>query len=395
MSELIQGILTLLRCAIKEEDGTVPQGFSLAEAEPLLAAQSLLPMAFHGVFRCGFSLKDPILQRWRLKYIRIAQHSEQQVKALHRLLDAFEENGIDHMPVKGSILKEMYPVPEMRMMGDADILIREEQYERVRAVMLQQGYEAGQEEPDVFVWKSPALYLELHKRLFGFPHNDMWRYFGSGWEKTASNEGFCHAMSVEDAYLYIFCHMTKHFRQYGVGARQIIDLYVYRNAHPEMNEELLEKALKRLHLYDFHRNILRLLQVWFEEEPWDPVSEQITQYVFSNGNWGSTENAMYAEVASHIQENGNTGAVKAVPFIDLLFPAKGAMQQRFAVLKKYPGLYPLFWPIRWINVLLKRRSRIVKKFSTLHGISREKAEAYYEMMQSAGLDFRYMKDDEK
>lgn len=39
---------------------------------------------------------------------------------------AFDAGGIDYMPLKGSILKDLYPRHEMRMMGDADILIRME-----------------------------------------------------------------------------------------------------------------------------------------------------------------------------------------------------------------------------------------------------------------------------
>ena len=35
-----------------------------------------------------------------------------------------EENGIDYLPLKGYNLKKLYPKPELRTMGDADVLIR-------------------------------------------------------------------------------------------------------------------------------------------------------------------------------------------------------------------------------------------------------------------------------
>lgn len=37
----------------------------------------------------------------------------------------FEKNGIDYAPIKGSVVREYYPRPELRTMGDADVLIKE------------------------------------------------------------------------------------------------------------------------------------------------------------------------------------------------------------------------------------------------------------------------------
>ena len=40
------------------------------------------------------------------------------------LITPLDENGIDYMPLKGACLKLIYPQPELRLMGDADILIK-------------------------------------------------------------------------------------------------------------------------------------------------------------------------------------------------------------------------------------------------------------------------------
>ena len=53
---------------------------------------------------------------------------------------AFEKNGIAHMPLKGILMKQLYPRPDMRIMGDADILIRVEQYEKIKPLLEELGF---------------------------------------------------------------------------------------------------------------------------------------------------------------------------------------------------------------------------------------------------------------
>ena len=45
------------------------------------------------------------------------------------------------MPLKGCNMKALYPSPELRVMGDADILIRVEQYDRIRPIIQSLGFE--------------------------------------------------------------------------------------------------------------------------------------------------------------------------------------------------------------------------------------------------------------
>ena len=45
------------------------------------------------------------------------------------------------MLLKGALLREMYPEADMRLMGDVDILIKSEQYDGIRQIMLDLGFE--------------------------------------------------------------------------------------------------------------------------------------------------------------------------------------------------------------------------------------------------------------
>ena len=91
--------------------------------------------------------------------------SMRQIDAFNRLCRIFCENEIDYMPLKGCVLKELYPSDELRSMGDIDILIRTEQYGRIRSLMLAEGFQEGAESDHEYHWSSSSAHIELHKRL--------------------------------------------------------------------------------------------------------------------------------------------------------------------------------------------------------------------------------------
>ena len=48
------------------------------------------------------------------------------------LLKNAEEKGTDMLLLKGMVLRELYPVPELRTMSDVDIIIKPEQRDLVK-----------------------------------------------------------------------------------------------------------------------------------------------------------------------------------------------------------------------------------------------------------------------
>ena len=134
-------------------------------------------------------------------YCRSLQHSEGQMKAVEQLCEAFDAEGIAYMPLKGCLMKRLYPSPELRPMGDADILIRPEQYERIRLVVEKLGYDEQVESDHELIWHRKDLNLELHKRLIPSYNRDYYRYFGDGWNLAKVERGTRYMMTCEDEYI--------------------------------------------------------------------------------------------------------------------------------------------------------------------------------------------------
>ena len=299
------------------------------------------------------------------------------------------------MILKGCNLKKLYPKPEMRPMGDADILIRLEQYKNIRPIMQSLQYKTVKESSYDFVWQNENLYLELHKRLYGPMQTQLCHYFGTGWEKAVPAQGHRFEMSREDEYAYIFTHMAKHFRICGIGVRHLVDLYVYHRAYPDLNEKQIERIMKQLQMLEFYRNIRRTLDVWFEDAPADAVTDMITEYVFGSGSFGTMENKVYFEEMTKANKRGKGyRSSRFSSFIDMLFPPLALMQDAYNVLYKWPVLLPLFWPVRWVDVFIHRRRNIGKKLTIIKNISEQNMIDRERAMRCMGVTFDCVDDED-
>lgn len=380
-----QGILILLKSAVTGKKLTLPDGFCLEDADPIIQAHSLLPLVFHGAHNCGISMQTELMRRYQTRYFKILFHHELQMKAINQIFQSFEEKGIDYAPLKGCRLKALYPQPEMRMMGDADILIRLEQYQMIRPVMKSLGYIEDDENGHEMTWHRDNIYIELHKCFFAPEEWDFYPYFGSSFDRTVWQESHRYALSPEDEFIYDFAHMTKHYRGRGIGIRHFLDLYVFRLSHPCMNEEYINSMMQKMGLLTFYHNVCRLLDVWFETETSDEITEHITQYVFSNGNWGHLENLAHSHQLKLQSGSDTIRHSKSTEFWEAVFPPAERMCYRYKILQKHPGLHPLFWPIRWVQLAVKSPAIIKTKLIMVNSLSDEKVDARREALSFVGL----------
>ena len=209
-----------------------------------------------------------------------------QTQTTLQLLKAFEENGIDHMPLKGTLLKPLYPKSELRCMSDADILIKPEQYEAIRSIMLKLGYTEGLESDHEYIWKKENFFTaELHKRLIPSYNKDYYEYYGDGWQLGKIVNGYCYAMTDEDQLIYLFTHFAKHYRDSGIGIRHLIDLEIYLKKKPELDFAYIDRELQKLQLDVFYGNVLKTLKAWFEGGDEDEVTDFVTERIFGSGSY--------------------------------------------------------------------------------------------------------------
>ena len=389
MNSTQRGILLLLKSAVTGERYELPGDFSLEAALPVIKKHHLDTLAYQGGSNCGLEEMSPDMLPLLQSYCKHMMRSEGQMAAIAALYAAFDENGIDYLPLKGCNMKSRYPRPELRIMGDADILVRTGQYDRIRPLVEGLGFTFKVESDHEYVWRSPALMLELHKRLIPSYNRDYYACFGDGWRLAKPAEGTRYTMTPEDEYIYIFTHFAKHYRDGGIGCRHVLDLWVYLRCFPELDDGYVRRELGKLRLLEFHGNIRRLLESWFEDGAADDRTAMMTDFIFDSGSWGKWESHILSAGMKNRAEAGSARGGRMRSVIKTLFPAGRDMALRYTVLEKAPWLLPVMWPVRWVDALLFRRDRVRQKREALRSATTKKIDAYQQAMNYVGLEFRF------
>ena len=268
------GIISILKSALDGNKRTLPDDFDVAVAVKVAQKHQISAMFYYGALNCGISSSHPNMEQLFLQTCALISVSEQQMHSINEIFRLFDQNGIKYMPLKGTLLKKLYPKSEMRTMSDADILINTEQYDDIKPLMQSLGFSEILESDHELVWQKSNVHIELHKRLIPSYNKDYYEYFGDGWRLgKPCEEGACrYVMSAEDEMIYLFTHFAKHYRDAGIGIKHFIDLWVFRSSVKELNPEYILCELKKLELADFYKNIIRTLDVWFCEQPSDALA---------------------------------------------------------------------------------------------------------------------------
>lgn len=284
-----------------------------------------------------------------------------------QILALFEKKGIWYMPLKGSLLKDIYPEVGMRQMSDHDILFDVSRAEDVRRIMEGLGFETVKYDRGAHdsYHKEPVCNFEMHRRLFqgGLAKRTtkLAKYYQNVEGRLIRKEGCERRFSTDDFYVYVIAHAYKHYAGGGTGMRTLLDTYVYlKHFGKEMNWEYIAAETEKLGIGEFERAQRSLAQHLFEGEELTEDEKELFDYFLSSGTYGTHENNIRNELKN---------TTKAGYLLRNIFPSLEYMKQSVYFVKVCPLLYPIGIVYRWGRILILRRSylktvlRVVREFS--------------------------------
>lgn len=376
----------LIHAAFTGSPRDLSSNFDWRKAIDTAKKHNIASILFYGALNCNVSQDSEHMRELYHLNLQSLMISIRQMHEIEQIEDAFKKESIDYMPLKGAILKTVYPKPEMRTMGDADILIKLDQYPKIEKIVSQLGFEFQYESDHELVWKKPSLFLELHKRIMTTYNKDFYSYFGSGWKianKVSNSSRY--EMSAEDFYLYIFVHFTKHYRISGIGIKHLLDLWVYAKAQPGLNWKYIEDELDKLNLYTFYLNIAKTINVWFNEEDATEVTDLITNVIFNSEQYGSTGMA----TVNRALQNGKKSAwrIKFDKIFKAVFLPYQVMKKKYGILQKMPFLLPIMWGVRCFDVLFHHNKHLKQYVRSMNQIDAKQISDNQRALHFVGLDF--------
>ena len=353
----------------------------------IAAQHNVLNILAYGAVSEKYGLDTAVSSRFLKAMFDGIKLEEKQEKAFSGLFEAFENRGIDYMPLKGSVIKKIYAQPDMRRMSDADILIKKEQIKQAQTVMNELGYEFVLESNHEYNYaKPPYINIELHKLLVPSYNDDLYRYYGDGWRVAKHNGATSrHEMSNEDFYVYTFIHFAKHYRDAGAGIKHLLDIWLYPKKIDCLDIDYVLRELEKLNVRVFFEHIQKLVLCWFEDGEFDETTREITTFILSSGEFGSVKNKASSKAIRDYM-NKDISKARKYRFFRLVFPDFQQMKEGFPVLEKFPFLLPFMWVVRLVKGVLFKRNNIAYHKGRIENIDEEYIKAYIKHMDEVGLD---------
>lgn len=360
-----QYCIDIIRAVMQEQEiPSMPEGVSLGELYEFSQMHTLEALVFNGISQLDLNKTDPVLLHWCNRAQMILNQSIVQLAERDNLFAVLNENGMELLPVKGSWLKEDYPQIDFRQMADLDILIRKEDREKARKIMLALGYEEDFEEAETYhdsYKKKPYMAVELHSRLLS-DKNPNSVYYETVWEKAGMVDGNprLRRLPAEDEYIYFFLHTKKHMEEAGIGIRYLLDCFVYRNINPDWDREYLNREFQKLGIQNYVQQMEQLADCWFSTS--DPVPQalsQLEEHVLWTGTYGSLDNLLQNHMDTMKRKYKNPVFFQIAYWSSRVFRPLEEMKCHYRILEDLPILLPVFWVIRIIGKCIEKPGAIL------------------------------------
>ena len=378
-------LIDVIRAALNEEnDGSLSERLSAQSLRSLYEVAREYDMAHlvgYVLERLGRTA-TPTEQEYIRLYMFAVGRCERSVQELSEISRVLGAHGIAHLPLKGAVLRELYPGRWMRTSSDIDVLVKKEHIENVRELLQTElGYEFDQASDHDLAFTAPGGdRFELHFSLIedgvvgraDEPLRDVWQY-----ASATPGQPYRMALSPEMFYYYHIAHMAKHFVQGGCGLRPFADIWVMLGKL-SMDRAACERLLEAGGLTRFARHAEQLARVWFGGQSHTDVTRRMQAFLLTGGEFGTYENR------AAVAQNKKGGKVRYA--LSRIWLNYRQMCVFYPSLKGRAYLLPVYEVWRWLRLIFGggvRRSVVELRANA--AVTQDQRENTARMLNELGL----------
>lgn len=327
------------------------------------------------------TVSEAVIQKWSRSYY-MALTNELKFDAERKvILDFMEENGIWYAPLKGIIIKTLYPKRGMREMSDNDILFDDNYADMMREFMENRGYETetfNLYHHDAYL-KEPIYNFELHRTLFAEKDEPLWfEYYKNLKSKLIKDDDnkFGYHFSYEDLYIHTIAHAKRHYTEGGTGFKTFMDNYVFLEAKGDtLDKDYINRELIKLDIADYEKKLADMSYRLFAnperifEDEFNPEDEHWLYDTEISGTYGSIKTSAFRKM-NEISEDqeGMSQSTKRKYIMGRLFPKPEHIRKSYPLSDKVPILIPYFYIHRIVRNVVLRKNAIDAEIASANQI---------------------------
>lgn len=309
--------------------------------------------------------------------IAVVYRTTQIESVFEKIKTVLSEAEIAFIPLKGAVLRNMYPDKMMRSSCDIDILVKEEELQKAVKALVFNGFTTdGKRDYHDVSLHFGSVHLELHFNICE-DMDDIDELLKQVWDYAEPVSEYEYAEKPEFFVYHHLAHMKYHFINGGCGIRTFLDLFMIRKIG-FYDEEKLTELLDIAGLKKFYYAVLDMLGVWFYCEPHNEITQKCEEYILFGGIYGNTENSSAAQSAAHDGRIKNAWRV--------VFPGYFNMCNLYPAVKEKKILLPYYYLHRIFRKTFgKSGKRVIKKMTKIMTVDESKIDSIGELLIAMGL----------
>jgi len=258
-----------------------------------------------------------VIKKWQDACYRIIRNNIVIRVQQTKLSTLFEEASFSYLVLKGAAAAVYYPDPVLRVMGDIDIYVSPNSFDKAKDLMVSNGYMQLTTERDHdrhMSFSKDQISFELHKS-FATINGEREKEFVNDLLNTCCNRE--NIVIVEDEYgsfcvaptkvngIVLLEHIAQHMLS-GLGLRQIVDwmMFVNSSLHDEEWPAFSELA-ENAGLVKLAKTVTKMCCSYFGlkgnftwcQDADAELSDEVLRYLFESGNFGR-KNKNVSRIAS-------------------------------------------------------------------------------------------------
>ena len=277
----------------------------------------------------------------KTNFFSLTMLSVQMEQNLNYLLKLLNQNHIEHIIFKGSVLCNTYPSKELRTMGDFDVLIHKEDFQAVDKLLRENGFEFSDEDSEPYTknYNYNNTLFEIHLNLVNknpiIHSGKFFQFFRDAFSYAVKIENYTYTLEPTYHMVFLICHLEKHFEQNGCGIRLFLDLPFFFDK-ASVDTKKLGKWIKELNLTDFTTGVFYIcnrvfgsnLPQFSKFEIDDELFSYTLEKILSVGTFGhigktDAQKIMMMQAKNHYDHNTLSGKIKG--FLRWAFPSRDYM----------------------------------------------------------------------
>ena len=344
--QLIRSVVCDAPLTDKVKEACTPE--ALEEVYTLAKQHDVAHLAGQALDKLGLPDSEG-LHKCRNKMLQAVYRYVRQDFEYQQICQLLEEAEIPYIPLKGTVLRPYYPEAWMRTSCDTDILIRREDLQKAKSLILERLHftERRISPHDVGLISPSRELVELHFAIIeDFVLPKAREILERIWDYAVPVEGNpCQYALPDDLfYYYHMVHMAKHVENGGCSIRFFLDTWIL-NHKMDFDREARVAFLEKGHRLPFALATEELSEIWFSGKKMDDVSFYYANYILRGGNFGNLTN----RVALRRTKEGG----KFRFMMKRIILPYNLIKYYFPILQKRKWLTPIYQFVRWWNLLTR------------------------------------------